>query len=154
MKRESAVSKEVLAELSSGSGKRLTKAEKDERWVKYHAYSNTPSDVSVFWYSISWKKNEVADGEATTFSIFYNNTLYLFLVLGLFYFLNSFNPLMYPQREMNFFICVHSSSMCACSSCLLLELTLCSLSLSLSLTLSLSLSPPPSLSWLAQIYLP
>ena len=31
MKRESAVSKEVLAELSSGSGKKLTKAEKDER---------------------------------------------------------------------------------------------------------------------------
>ena len=33
MKRESAVSKEVLADLSSGSGKKLTKAEKDERFV-------------------------------------------------------------------------------------------------------------------------
>ena len=33
MKRESAISKEVLAELSSGSGKKLTKAEKDERYV-------------------------------------------------------------------------------------------------------------------------
>ena len=31
MKRESAVTKEVLAELSSGAGKKLTKAEKDER---------------------------------------------------------------------------------------------------------------------------
>lgn len=35
MKRESAVSKEVLAELSSGSGKKLTKAEKDERYVNF-----------------------------------------------------------------------------------------------------------------------
>ena len=33
MKRESAVTKEVLADLSAGSGKKLTKAEKDERWV-------------------------------------------------------------------------------------------------------------------------
>lgn len=28
-----------------------------------------------------WKKNEVADYEATTFSIFYNNTLFLVLVI-------------------------------------------------------------------------
>ena len=60
-------------------------------------YNSTLSDCFLFCYSISWKKNEVADGEATTFSIFYNNTLYLFLVLGLFYFLNSFNPLVYPD---------------------------------------------------------
>ena len=33
MKRESAVSKEVLAELNAGSGKKLTKAERDERSV-------------------------------------------------------------------------------------------------------------------------
>ncbi len=33
MKRESAISKEVSAELNSGSGKKLTKAEKDERYV-------------------------------------------------------------------------------------------------------------------------
>ena len=31
MKRESAVSKEVLAELSHSNGKKLTKTEKDER---------------------------------------------------------------------------------------------------------------------------
>ena len=69
---------------------------------------------------ISWKKNEVADGEATTFSIFYNNTLFLFLVLCLFYFLNSFNPLMYPLTYVN------------------------SLSISLPSSLSLPLSPFPS----------
>lgn len=33
IKRESAVSKEVLAELNQSSGKKLTKAEKDERYV-------------------------------------------------------------------------------------------------------------------------
>ena len=38
MKRESAVSKEVLAELSSGSGKKLTKAEKDERYIKFYTF--------------------------------------------------------------------------------------------------------------------
>jgi len=69
------VSKEVVAELNA-SGKKLTKAEKDER--------------------ISWKRNEVADAEATTFSIFYNNTFYLFLVFLLYYFLRSFHPAMYP----------------------------------------------------------
>lgn len=73
LKREAAVSKEVLGELNnSATGKKLSKAEKDER--------------------VSWKKTEVADGEATTFSIFYNNTLYLFMVLLLFYFLRSFHP--------------------------------------------------------------
>ncbi len=48
---------------------------------------------------ISWKKNEVADSEATTFSIFYNNTLYLLLVLGLFYFLRQFAPVVYPHTH-------------------------------------------------------
>ena len=36
MKRESAVSKEVLAALSSGTGKKFTKAEKDERYGVVH----------------------------------------------------------------------------------------------------------------------
>lgn len=71
LRREGAVSKEVLGDISA-SGKKLSKAEKDER--------------------VSWKKNEVADTEATTFAIFYNNTLYLFLVLFLLYFMRSFNP--------------------------------------------------------------
>ncbi len=74
IKRVSAVSKEVLAELSTG--KKMTKAEKDER--------------------IAWKKNEVAESEATTFAIFYINTLFLFLMLCAFYFMRSFNPVLYP----------------------------------------------------------
>lgn len=73
VKRENAVSKEVLAELNQSSGKKLTKAEKDER--------------------VAWKKNEVAEGEATTFAIFYINTLFLFLVLCTFFFMRSFNPI-------------------------------------------------------------
>lgn len=71
LRREGAVSKEVLGDISA-SGRKLSKAEKDER--------------------VSWKKNEVADTEATTFSIFYNNALFLFLVLFLLYFMRSFNP--------------------------------------------------------------
>merc|ERR1712018_174183 len=43
---------------------------------------------------VLWKKNEVADYEATTFSIFYNNAVFLVLVIVLsFYVLRSFSPL-------------------------------------------------------------
>lgn len=53
--------------------KKMTKKEKDER--------------------ILWKKNEVADFEATTFSIFYNNSLFLaFVVVSSFYILPTFTP--------------------------------------------------------------
>lgn len=46
---------------------------------------------------VLWKKNEVADYEATTFSIFYNNALFLMLViLASFYVLPSFTPPLYP----------------------------------------------------------
>lgn len=46
---------------------------------------------------ILWKKNEVADYEATTFSIFYNNALFLTIViLSSFYILRSFTPTVYP----------------------------------------------------------
>lgn len=42
---------------------------------------------------ILWKKNEVADYEATTFSIFYNNAIFLALVILLsFYVLRTFSP--------------------------------------------------------------
>ena len=34
LKREAAVSKEVLSELSSGTGKKLSKSEKDERLAR------------------------------------------------------------------------------------------------------------------------
>jgi translocon-associated protein subunit gamma len=70
-KREEAVSKEVMRLIADD--KKMTKKEKDER--------------------ILWKKNEVADYEATTFSIFYNNALFLALVVVVsFYVLRSFSP--------------------------------------------------------------
>lgn len=47
-----------------------------------------------------WKKNEVADYEATTFSIFYNNTLFLVLVIiASFFLLKNFNPTVYPFSQ-------------------------------------------------------
>lgn len=50
---------------------------------------------------ILWKKNEVADYEATTFSIFYNNTLFLVLVvIASFFVLKNFNPTVYPCFQM------------------------------------------------------
>merc|ERR1711944_366045 len=52
VKREAAVTKDMNKELDSGD-KKISRKEKDER--------------------ILWKKNEVAEYEATTFSIFYNN---------------------------------------------------------------------------------
>lgn len=53
--------------------------------------------MSLFVLRILWKKNEVADYEATTFSIFYNNTLFLVLVIiASFFVLKNFNPTVYP----------------------------------------------------------
>merc|ERR1739838_545679 len=66
-KREDAVSKEVTRKLSEADNRKMSRKEKDER--------------------ILWKKNEVADYEATTFSIFYNNTLFLVLVIVASFFL-------------------------------------------------------------------
>merc|ERR1712130_731655 len=59
LKREAAVTKEMTNKLADD--KKISKKEKDER--------------------ILWKKNEVAEYEATTFSIFYNNSLFLALVI-------------------------------------------------------------------------
>lgn len=59
-KREDAITKDVLKVVSDD--KKMGKKEKDER--------------------VLWKKNEVADYEATTFAIFYNNALFLALVCG------------------------------------------------------------------------
>ncbi|XP_076365222.1 translocon-associated protein subunit gamma [Tachypleus tridentatus] len=70
-KREEAVTREIMKKLVDD--KKMSKKEKDER--------------------ILWKKNEVADYEATTFSIFYNNVLFLMLVvIASFYVLSSFQP--------------------------------------------------------------
>jgi translocon-associated protein subunit gamma len=71
VKREEAVTQEMNKRLSED--KKMSKKEKDER--------------------ILWKKNEVADYEATTFSIFYNNALFLALIIfASFYILRSFSP--------------------------------------------------------------
>jgi len=70
-KRGDAVSKEVMKKVADD--KKMSKQEKEER--------------------ILWRKNEVADFEATTYSIFYNNALFLLLVvLSSFYILRSFSP--------------------------------------------------------------
>jgi len=58
-KREEAVTREIMKKY--GDDKRMSKKEKDER--------------------ILWKKNEVADFEATNFSLFYNNALFLMLLI-------------------------------------------------------------------------
>lgn len=70
-KREDAVNREVTELLAD---KKMSRKEKDERAL--------------------WKKNEVADYEATTFSVFYNNALFLAIVLFVsFYLLRSFSPI-------------------------------------------------------------
>ena len=66
-----------------------------------HSHSNSNSHTCPVPFRVSWKKNEVADTEATTFAIFYNNTLYLFLVLFLLYFMRSFNPALYPLPSLS-----------------------------------------------------
>jgi translocon-associated protein subunit gamma len=72
LKRGEAVSKEVMKMFADD--KKMLKQEKEER--------------------ILWKKNEVADYEATTFSIFYNNAVFLVLVIvASFYILRSFSPM-------------------------------------------------------------
>lgn len=71
VKREDAVSREMMTLLDDKS---MSRKEKDER--------------------ILWKKNEVADFEATVFSIFYNNALFLAIVIFLsFYLLSAISPL-------------------------------------------------------------
>merc|ERR1712224_250632 len=72
VKREAAVTKDMNKELDSGD-KKISRKEKDER--------------------ILWKKNEVAEYEATTFSIFYNNALFLaILIVCSFYVLSGTSP--------------------------------------------------------------
>merc|ERR1711983_405027 len=71
VKREAAVTKEMNAKLADD--KKISRKEKDER--------------------ILWKKNEVAEYESTTFSIFYNNALFLALVIiASFYILSGTSP--------------------------------------------------------------
>ncbi|XP_041378566.1 translocon-associated protein subunit gamma-like [Gigantopelta aegis] len=82
-RREEAVSREMMKKFADD--KKMTKKEKDER--------------------ILWKKNEVADYEATTFAIFYNNALYLVLLIVVsFYLLKNFNS------SLNYIVSVGSSA--------------------------------------------
>ncbi|NP_001093086.1 translocon-associated protein gamma isoform 2 [Bombyx mori] len=75
VRREDAVAREMSRKLADD--KKMSRKEKDER--------------------ILWKKNEVADYEATTYSIFYNNALFLTMViLSSFYILRTFTPTVYP----------------------------------------------------------
>jgi translocon-associated protein subunit gamma len=70
IKREDAVTREMGQLLADD---KMSRKEKDER--------------------ILWKKNEVADFEATVFSIFYNNALFLAFVIFLsFYLLRQISP--------------------------------------------------------------
>jgi len=70
-KREEAVNYEVMKQVVND--KKMSKKEKEERML--------------------WKKNEVADYEATTFSILYNNALFITIVIiASFYVLRSFVP--------------------------------------------------------------
>merc|ERR1711972_1124134 len=71
VKREAAVTKEMNAKLADD--KKISRKEKDER--------------------ILWKKNEVAEYESTTFAIFYNNALFLsVLIFASFYILSGTSP--------------------------------------------------------------
>lgn len=72
VKREDAVNRDMTKLLADD--KKMSRKEKDER--------------------ILWKKNEVADYEATTFAIFYNNAIFLAIVICTsFFILRSFSPI-------------------------------------------------------------
>merc|ERR1711941_7764 len=81
LKREAAVTKEMTNKLADD--KKISKKEKDER--------------------ILWKKNEVAEYEATTFSIFYNNSLFL-VIIASFYILSG------TSAHMNYIFSIGLSS--------------------------------------------
>lgn len=72
IKRDEAIVREMHKKLAED--KKMSKKEKDERTL--------------------WHKNEVSDYEATAFSIFYNNALYLAIVIVTsFYAFSSFMPM-------------------------------------------------------------
>uniref|UniRef100_A0A2R8N0U1 Translocon-associated protein subunit gamma n=1 Tax=Callithrix jacchus TaxID=9483 RepID=A0A2R8N0U1_CALJA len=97
-KREDAVSKEVTRKLSEADNRKMSRKEKDERF-------DSSLKCGHHKREILWKKNEVADYEATTFSIFYNNTLFLVLVIvASFFILKNFNP------TVNYILSISASS--------------------------------------------
>jgi len=96
LKREEAVTREMTKLLAED--KKMSRKEKDERWFKFlECLFNCDFNLLFVVCSnrILWKKNEVADYEATTFSIFYNNALFLAIViLASFYVLRSASPVL------------------------------------------------------------
>merc|ERR1719337_164173 len=96
VKREAAVTKEMNAKMADD--KKLSRKEKDER--------------------ILWKKNEVAEYESTTFAIFYNNALFLsVLIFASFYVFpatvsekTNSQPASGPQRPDTCFLSSETSS--------------------------------------------
>ena len=99
--RGEAVSREVLK--SVADNKKMPKQEKDERWVSQRLSKlQITRELFQTFCRILWKKNEVADYEATTFSIFYNNALFLLFVIFMsFYVLRNFTAELYPFHKLN-----------------------------------------------------
>ena len=69
----------------------------DTALVSLHARSQERTDARACLFlqdeRILWKKNEIADYEATTFSILYNNSLFLVLFIAASFFIfKSFTP--------------------------------------------------------------
>ena len=96
------MSREVLK--SVADNKKMPKQEKDERLVSQLLSKQliTPELFQTCFCRILWKKNEVADYEATTFSIFYNNALFLLFVIFMsFYVLRNFTAELYPLHKLN-----------------------------------------------------
>jgi len=92
VKREEAINREISKKIAED--KKMNKKEKDERYMSIViCFSCKNFNILLKFNRVLWKKNEVADYEATTFAIFYNNALYLAVVIGLsFFLLKSFTP--------------------------------------------------------------
>lgn len=87
VKREDGVTREMHKILAED--KKMSRKEKDERTL--------------------WKKNEVADYEATTFAIFYNNALFLAIIIFTsFYLLRTISP------SLNYILSVSGASGLLC----------------------------------------
>ena len=76
VKRESAVTKEMNKKLADD--KKISKKEKDERilWKKNEVSEFATVKQQKIW-ELNFISQKVAEYESTTFSIFYNNTLFL-----------------------------------------------------------------------------
>merc|ERR1711911_213419 len=92
VKRESAVTKEMNKKLADD--KKISKKEKDERilWKKNEVSEFATAKQQKIW-ELNFISQKVAEYESTTFSIFYNNALFLALVIiTSFYILSGSSP--------------------------------------------------------------